>query len=70
MRAGERLHHEFASSGPRWWLSRGWNVPHEIARIVVRDPHVRGDDSSALFGVPTQSFHWVDQFHQPNKGGF
>jgi hypothetical protein len=41
---------------PALALSRGWNVSDEVARIVVRNPRVRGDDSSALFGCRRSLF--------------
>jgi predicted ABC-type transport system involved in lysophospholipase L1 biosynthesis ATPase subunit len=58
MRNGQTLHLEFRQTGARWRLSGGEQINTDVARLVVINPDVIGDDDALFPGASTpQTFH-------------
>jgi hypothetical protein len=58
-RDGCALHCELGESGTYWWLSNGWRVRSNIARVVILNPSVVGVDTALFAGTPAQTYRFI-----------
>jgi hypothetical protein len=60
MRRGECLILEHRWFGRSWCLSDGRAVDDEIAKVVVKNPHVVGVGDSLFKNTPSQTWRWAE----------
>jgi hypothetical protein len=61
MRRGASLHVEFRETGPRWSFSDGRRVNHHVAKIVIANPEIVGDNDALFPGITTSQTYRASQ---------